>query len=200
MLPVIFVRFSWACARMVFLLDLPLIMGRVSGRSRRCSTASGGDASSSRRLEAVVIPLPMLMATGWLSRSPYRAVREALFGVETASLRTPKYHRREADKLENKSTEAEAAGWPWVKSRRYPISRHGGLRHFHLHFHVVRSLALRLRIVLGRLSTLSRASVAPPVLNARTPRTAPVVRALGSACALVGPNPPQIPILTANLP
>jgi len=89
MLPVMIVRFYMGALQMVF-LDLPLIMASFWSISAFYVVAYR--ELYPKHWKRSVFLLPMLMAVGVaLTIINTRAVMEALFGIRTAFVRTPKY-------------------------------------------------------------------------------------------------------------
>jgi hypothetical protein len=114
MLPVMIVRFYMGALQMVF-LDLPLIMASFWSISAFYIVAYR--ELYPKHWKRSVFLLPMLMAVGVaLTIINTRAVLEALFGVETSFVRTPKFAIGEKHiKLENKKYRARSGWLPYAE-------------------------------------------------------------------------------------
>jgi cellulose synthase/poly-beta-1,6-N-acetylglucosamine synthase-like glycosyltransferase len=114
MLPVMIVRFYMGWFQMVF-LDLPLIAASFWSISLFYVVAQR--ELYPKTWKRSILMLPMLMATGvGLTIINTRAVLEALFGVETGFVRTPKYAIGERQvKLENKKYRRRSGWLPYAE-------------------------------------------------------------------------------------
>src|SRR3954447_9065093 len=114
MLPVMIVRFYMGVWQMV-LLDLPLIAASFWSISLFYIVAQR--ELYPKNWKRSLFLLPMLMAIGvGLTIINTRAVLEALFGVETSFVRTPKYAIGEKlMKLENKKYRSRSGWLPWAE-------------------------------------------------------------------------------------
>src|SRR3984893_3383554 len=114
MLPVMIVRFYMGVWYMMF-LDLPLIAASFWSISLFYVVAQR--ELYPKNWKRSILMLPMLMAVGvGLTIINTRAVLEALFGVETAFVRTPKYAIGEAHmKLENKKYRRRSGWLPYIE-------------------------------------------------------------------------------------
>jgi cellulose synthase/poly-beta-1,6-N-acetylglucosamine synthase-like glycosyltransferase len=114
MLPVMIVRFYMGVWQMVF-LDLPLIAASFWSISLFYVVAQR--ELYPKTWKRSLFLLPMLMAVGvGLTIINTRAVLEALFGVETSFVRTPKYAIGEKlMKLENKKYRSRSGWLPWAE-------------------------------------------------------------------------------------
>jgi cellulose synthase/poly-beta-1,6-N-acetylglucosamine synthase-like glycosyltransferase len=114
MLPVMIVRFYMGLWQMVF-LDLPLIAASFWSISLFYVVAQR--ELYPKNWKRSIFLLPMLMAVGVaLTIINTRAVLEALFGVETSFVRTPKFAIGEKQvKLENKKYRARSGWLPYVE-------------------------------------------------------------------------------------
>jgi cellulose synthase/poly-beta-1,6-N-acetylglucosamine synthase-like glycosyltransferase len=114
MLPVMIVRFYMGVWQMVF-LDLPLIAASFWSISMFYVVAQR--ELYPKNWKRSILLLPMLMAVGvGLTIVNTRAVLEAVFGVQTAFARTPKYNIGERRvKLENKKYRRRSGWLPYVE-------------------------------------------------------------------------------------
>src|SRR3954471_12820418 len=114
MLPVMIVRFYMGVWQMVF-LDLPLIVASFWSISLFYVVAQR--ELYPKNWKRSLFLLPMLMAVGvGLTIINTRAVLEALFGVQTSFVRTPKYAIGERQvKLENKQYRRRSGWLPWAE-------------------------------------------------------------------------------------
>ena len=114
MLPVMIVRFYMGVWQMVF-LDLPLIAASFWSISLFYVVAQR--ELYPKHWKRSIFMLPMLMAVGvGLTIINTRAVLEALFGVETSFVRTPKFAIGGAPmKLENKQYRARSGWLPYME-------------------------------------------------------------------------------------
>jgi hypothetical protein len=114
MLPVMIVRFYMGWFQMVF-LDLPLIAASFWSISAFYVVAQR--ELYPKTWKRTFLLLPMLMAVGvGLTVINTRAVIEALFGVETAFVRTPKFAIEGARmRLENKRYRARSGWLPYIE-------------------------------------------------------------------------------------
>jgi cellulose synthase/poly-beta-1,6-N-acetylglucosamine synthase-like glycosyltransferase len=114
MLPVMIVRFYMGVWNMVF-LDLPLIMASFWSISLFYIVAQR--ELYPKTWKRSIFMLPTLMAVGVaLTIINTRAVLEALFGVETSFVRTPKFAIGEKQvKLENKKYRARSGWLPYAE-------------------------------------------------------------------------------------
>jgi cellulose synthase/poly-beta-1,6-N-acetylglucosamine synthase-like glycosyltransferase len=114
MLPVMIVRFYMGVWQMV-VLDLPLIAASFWSISLFYLVAQRELYPKSWKRS--ILMLPMLMAVGvGLTIINTRAVMEALFGVETSFVRTPKYAIGERRvKLENKKYRRRSGWLPYIE-------------------------------------------------------------------------------------
>jgi cellulose synthase/poly-beta-1,6-N-acetylglucosamine synthase-like glycosyltransferase len=114
MLPVMIVRFYMGLWQMVF-LDLPLIAASFWSISLFYVVAQR--ELYPKNWKRSILLLPMLMAVGVaLTIINTRAVLEALFGVETSFVRTPKFAIGEKQmKLENKKYRARSGWLPYAE-------------------------------------------------------------------------------------
>src|SRR5450432_2735347 len=114
MLPVMIVRFYMGVWQMVF-LDLPLIAASFWSISLFYVVAQR--ELYPKNWKRTIFMLPMLMAVGvGLKIINTRAVLEALFGVETGFVRTPKYAIGERPmKLENKKYRRRSGWLPYAE-------------------------------------------------------------------------------------
>src|SRR6516225_1896726 len=114
MLPVMIVRFYMGWMQMVF-LDLPLIAASFWSISLFYVVAQR--ELYPKNWKRTVLMLPMLMAIGvGLTIINTRAVLEAIFGVETSFVRTPKYAIGEKPvKLENKKYRRRSGWLPYME-------------------------------------------------------------------------------------
>src|ERR1700704_4303179 len=114
MLPVMIVRFYMGVWQMVF-LDLPLIAASFWSISLFYVVAQR--ELYPKNWKRSLFMLPMLMAVGvGLTIINTRAVLEALFGVETSFVRTPKFAIGEKQmKLENKKYRARSGWLPYAE-------------------------------------------------------------------------------------
>src|SRR5438067_2295177 len=114
MLPVMIVRFYMGWMLMVF-VDLPLIAASFWSISLFYVIAQR--EVYPKTWKRSILMLPMLMAVGvGLTIINTRAVLEALFGVETSFVRTPKYAIGEKlMKLENKKYRSRSGWLPWAE-------------------------------------------------------------------------------------
>src|SRR5438477_1153758 len=114
MLPVMIVRFYMGLWQMV-LIDLPLIAASFWSISLFYVVAQRELYPSNWKRS--ILMLPMLMAVGvGLTIINTRAVLEALFGVETSFVRTPKYAIGERQmKLENKKYRRRSGWLPYAE-------------------------------------------------------------------------------------
>src|SRR3954463_6567830 len=114
MLPVMIVRFYMGWLQMIF-LDLPLIVASFWSISLFYVVAQRELYPKSWKRS--IFMLPMLMAVGvGLTIINTRAVLEALFGVETSFVRTPKFAIGERPmKLENKRYRARSGWLPYLE-------------------------------------------------------------------------------------
>jgi cellulose synthase/poly-beta-1,6-N-acetylglucosamine synthase-like glycosyltransferase len=114
MLPVMIVRFYMGWFQMVF-LDLPLIAASFWSISLFYVVAQR--ELYPKNWKRSILMLPMLMAVGvGLTIINTRAVLEALFGVETSFVRTPKYAIGERPmKLENKKYRRRSGWLPYME-------------------------------------------------------------------------------------
>ena len=114
MLPVMIVRFYMGIWQMVF-LDLPLIAASFWSISLFYVVAQR--ELYPKNWKRSVFMLPMLMAVGvGLTIINTRAVLEALFGVETSFVRTPKFAIGEKPmKLQNKKYRARSGWLPYLE-------------------------------------------------------------------------------------
>src|SRR5439155_4615242 len=114
MLPVMIVRFYMGIWQMVF-LDLPLIAASFWSISLFYVVAQR--ELYPRHWKRSIFMLPVLMAVGvGLTIINTRAVLEALFGVETSFVRTPKYAIAERPmKLENKKYRRRSGWLPYLE-------------------------------------------------------------------------------------
>jgi cellulose synthase/poly-beta-1,6-N-acetylglucosamine synthase-like glycosyltransferase len=114
MLPVMIVRFYMGIWQMVF-LDLPLIAASFWSISLFYVVAQR--ELYPKNWKRSVFMLPMLMAVGvGLTIINTRAVLEALFGIETSFVRTPKFAIGESPmKLENKQYRARSGWLPYME-------------------------------------------------------------------------------------
>ncbi|MEO8371420.1 MAG: glycosyltransferase [Candidatus Solibacter sp.] len=114
MLPVMIVRFYMGIWQMMF-LDLPLIVASFWSLSLFYVVAQR--ELYPKNWKRSIFMLPMLMAVGvGLTIINTRAVLEALFGVETSFVRTPKFAIGGAQmKLENKQYRARSGWLPYLE-------------------------------------------------------------------------------------
>jgi hypothetical protein len=114
MLPVMIVRFYMGWFQMVF-LDLPLIAASFWSISLFYVVAQR--ELYPKTWKRSILMLPMLMAVGvGLTIINTRAVLEAIFGVETSFVRTPKYAIGERPmKLENKKYRRRSGWLPYLE-------------------------------------------------------------------------------------
>jgi hypothetical protein len=114
MLPVMIVRFYMGVWQMMF-LDLPLIAASFWSISLFYVVAQR--ELYPKNWKRSILMLPMLMAVGvGLTIINTRAVLEALFGVETGFVRTPKFAIGERPmKLENKQYRARSGWLPYME-------------------------------------------------------------------------------------
>jgi cellulose synthase/poly-beta-1,6-N-acetylglucosamine synthase-like glycosyltransferase len=114
MLPVMIVRFYMGIWQMIF-LDLPLIAASFWSISLFYVVAQR--ELYPKNWKRSILMLPMLMAVGVaLTIINTRAVLEALFGVETSFVRTPKFAIGEKPmKLENKKYRARSGWLPYIE-------------------------------------------------------------------------------------
>ncbi|HTP31092.1 MAG TPA: cellulose synthase family protein [Candidatus Acidoferrales bacterium] len=114
MLPVMIVRFYMGVWQMVF-LDLPLIAASFWSISLFYVVAQR--ELCPKNWKRSILLLPMLMAVGvGLTIINTRAVLEAIFGVETSFVRTPKYAIGERPvKLENKRYRRRSGWLPYME-------------------------------------------------------------------------------------
>ena len=114
MLPVMIVRFYMGVWQMLF-LDLPLIAASFWSISLFYVVAQR--ELYHKNWKRSILMLPMLMAVGvGLTIINTRAVLEALFGVETSFVRTPKFAIGERPmKLENKQYRARSGWLPYLE-------------------------------------------------------------------------------------
>jgi cellulose synthase/poly-beta-1,6-N-acetylglucosamine synthase-like glycosyltransferase len=114
MLPVMIVRFYMGVWQMMF-LDLPLIVASFWSISLFYVVAQR--ELYPKNWKRSIFMLPMLMAVGvGLTIINTRAVLEALFGVETSFVRTPKFAIGGAPmKLENKQYRARSGWLPYLE-------------------------------------------------------------------------------------
>src|SRR4051794_23808891 len=114
MLPVMIVRFYMGIWQMMF-LDLPLIVASFWSISLFYVVAQR--ELYPKNWKRSIFMLPMLMAVGvGLTIINTRAVLEALFGVETSFVRTPKYAIGERQvKLENKQYRRRSGWLPYLE-------------------------------------------------------------------------------------
>src|SRR5664279_2925167 len=114
MLPVMIVRFYMGVWQMMF-LDLPLIVASFWSISLFYVVAQR--ELYPKNWKRSILMLPMLMAVGvGLTIINTRAVLEALFGVETGFVRTPKFAIGERPmKLENKQYRARSGWLPYLE-------------------------------------------------------------------------------------
>ena len=114
MLPVMIVRFYMGVWQMMF-LDLPLIVASFWSISLFYVVAQR--ELYPKNWKRSIFMLPMLMAVGvGLTIINTRAVLEALFGVETSFVRTPKFAIGERPmKLENKQYRARSGWLPYLE-------------------------------------------------------------------------------------
>ena len=114
MLPVMIVRFYMGIWQMVF-LDLPLIAASFWSISLFYVVAQR--ELYPKNWKRSLFMLPMLMAVGvGLTIINTRAVLEALFGVETSFVRTPKFAIGERPvKLQNKKYRARSGWLPYIE-------------------------------------------------------------------------------------
>jgi len=114
MLPVMIVRFYMGIWQMVF-IDLPLIAASFWSISLFYVVAQR--ELYPKNWKRSIFKLPMLMAVGvGLTIINTRAVLEALFGVETGFVRTPKYAIGERPmKLENKKYRPRSGWLPYIE-------------------------------------------------------------------------------------
>jgi hypothetical protein len=114
MLPVMIVRFYMGVWQMVF-LDLPLIAASFWSISLFYVVAQR--ELYPKTWKRSILLLPMLMAVGvGLTIINTRAVLEAIFGVETGFVRTPKFAIGEKQmKLENKKYRARSGWLPYME-------------------------------------------------------------------------------------
>ena len=152
MLPVMIVRFYMGVWQMMF-LDLPLIVASFWSISLFYVVAQR--ELYPKNWKRSIFMLPMLMAVGvGLTIINTRAVLEALFGVETSFVRTPKFAIGDRPmKLENKQYRApqRLAALPRDRGGNI-LPGHGGVRDHHVQFPLDPVPgAVRFRILLGRL-------------------------------------------------
>jgi hypothetical protein len=114
MLPVMIVRFYMGVWQMMF-LDLPLIVASFWSISLFYVVAQR--ELYPKNWKRSIFMLPMLMAVGvGLTIINTRAVLEALFGVETSFVRTPKFAIGGAQmKLDNKQYRARSGWLPYLE-------------------------------------------------------------------------------------
>ena len=114
MLPVMIVRFYMGVWQMLF-LDLPLIVASFWSISLFYVVAQR--ELYPKNWKRSIFLLPMLMAVGVaLTIINTRAVLEALFGVQTSFVRTPKYAIGDRQmKLENKKYRARSGWLPYAE-------------------------------------------------------------------------------------
>src|SRR3954471_14099118 len=114
MLPVMIVRFYMGVWEMVF-IDLPLIAASFWSISLFYVIAQRELYPKNWKRSLFLLPVLMAVGVG-LTIINTRAVLEALFGVETSFVRTPKYAIGERQvKLENKQYRRRSGWLPWAE-------------------------------------------------------------------------------------
>ncbi len=131
MLPVMIVRFYMGVWQMV-LLDLPLIVASFWSISAFYVIAQR--ELHPKTWKRAFLLLPMLMAVGVaLTIINTRAVLEALFGVQTGFVRTPKYAiegTQPKRRVEQKKYRRRSGWLPYIETGlRHLLPGHGDVRH-----------------------------------------------------------------------
>ena len=165
MLPVMIVRFYMGVWQMVF-IDLPLIVASFWSISAFYVIAQR--ELYPKNWKRSVLMLPMLMAVGVaLTIINTRAVLEALFGVQTAFARTPKYAIGDRPvNLEDEEIPPPQRLAAVCRNRGgHILPGHDRVRHQHSEFlrHPL-SGAVRRRLLLGRLRNALPGIPGPPAL------------------------------------